>query len=88
MVAAGPGITPFRVFIQDRALQKRKGIIVQPAIVFFGCHVSQQDGLYRQQLDEQEADGIVSVRRAFSPEKLGPNLNLECTSRTYCGQIE
>lgn len=71
MVAAGSGIAPFRGFIQDRAIQKRNGVRLQSAILFFGCHGSQQDDLYRQELDEFEAEGVVSVRRAFSAQKSG-----------------
>lgn len=72
MIAAGSGIAPFRGFIQDRALQKRKGIVLQPAILFFGCRGSQQDNLYYQEMDSMEVEGVVSVRRAFSAEKSGP----------------
>ena len=68
MIAAGSGIAPFRGFIQDRAIQKRNGVQLQPAILFFGCHGAQDD-LYRDELDKFEAEGIVNVRRAFSTDK-------------------
>ena len=79
MVAAGSGIAPFRGFIQARALQRRNGVQLQPAILFFGCRGPQQDDLYRQELNEFEAEGVVNVRRAFSADETVP----ESQSRMY-----
>lgn len=65
MAAAGSGIAPFRAFIQERALQKAAGREVGPALLFFGC--PNHDGaLYDDEMTKWQADGVVSVRYAFS----------------------
>jgi len=68
MVGSGSGLAPFRGFIQDRAIQKRKGVVLQPALLFFGCRGPQLDDLYRDEFDKMEAEGVVSIRRAFSSD--------------------
>jgi cytochrome P450/NADPH-cytochrome P450 reductase len=68
MIAAGSGIAPFRGFIQKRALQAREGQALGHAVLFFGCRKSDEDDLYRGELDTFEQENIVQVRRAFSRE--------------------
>jgi cytochrome P450 / NADPH-cytochrome P450 reductase len=68
MIAAGSGIAPFRGFIQKRALQAREGQALGPAVLFFGCRKSDEDDLYRGELDAFEQENVVQVRRAFSRE--------------------
>lgn len=75
MVAAGSGLAPFRGFIQERAHQKRVGGKLAPAILFFGCR-SQDDDIYREELEEQEASGNLKVYRAFSRGSADPALNI------------
>lgn len=65
MIASGSGLAPFRAFLQERALQKRAGKALAPALLFFGCR-SKDDDLYRDELDEFESLGIVRVSRAYS----------------------
>ncbi|KAK5996698.1 Fatty acid omega-hydroxylase [Cladobotryum mycophilum] len=65
MVASGSGLAPFRGFIQERAHQKRSGVRLAPAVLFFGCR-STADDMYREELDEFEASGVVQVFRAYS----------------------
>ena len=65
MVCAGTGLAPFRGFLQERAVQKRNGRSVGPALLFFGCDHPDVDFLYRNELAQWEADGVVSVRPAF-----------------------
>ncbi|KAH8722787.1 cytochrome P450 [Phaeosphaeriaceae sp. PMI808] len=65
MVATGSGIAPFRGFIQERALQKKAGMTLAPALLLFGCR-DQHDDLHRAELDEFEKAGIVRVMRAYS----------------------
>ncbi|KAL4914776.1 cytochrome P450 [Aspergillus aurantiobrunneus] len=66
MVAAGTGIAPFRGFIQERAEMQRAGRKIAPAVLYFGCRDPEKDDLYRSDLDQWEASGVVSVRRAYS----------------------
>lgn len=66
MVATGTGIAPFRGFIQERAAIAESGRSLAPAVLYFGCRQPNNDDLYREELDNWEARGVVSVRRAFS----------------------
>ncbi|KAL5363549.1 cytochrome P450 [Aspergillus floccosus] len=66
MIAAGSGIAPFRAFTQQRLLQKQGGMQLAPALLFFGCRGAHLDDIYRDELDKFEADGLVTVYRAFS----------------------
>ncbi|KAL4914001.1 cytochrome P450 [Aspergillus aurantiobrunneus] len=65
-IAAGTGIAPFRGFLQERAALINQGQGLAPALLFFGCRVPGKDDLYRAQLDEWQAQGVVDVRWAFS----------------------
>jgi len=65
MVCAGTGLSPFRGFLQERAVQKRNGRSVGPALLFFGCDHPDVDLLYRDELAAWEAEGVVSLRTAF-----------------------
>lgn len=73
MIGAGTGLAPFRGFIQERALSitSNKGVIKQipPALLFFGSRGPKLDDLYREELDESESKGIVSVWRAYSQDQ-------------------
>jgi len=65
MVCAGTGFAPFHGFLQERAVQAASGQKVGPALLFFGCDHPDVDFLYRDELKEWEAAGVVSVRPAF-----------------------
>jgi cytochrome P450/NADPH-cytochrome P450 reductase len=65
MVCAGTGLAPFRGFLQERAVQAANGQKVGPALLFFGCDHPDVDYLYRDELAQWEAAGVVSVRPAF-----------------------
>ncbi|KJR84297.1 cytochrome P450 [Sporothrix schenckii 1099-18] len=64
-IAAGTGLAPFRGFIQERAALIGAGRHLAPAHLFFGCR-GQADDLYRDELDKWEAQGAVTVHRAYS----------------------
>ncbi|KAL4923303.1 bifunctional cytochrome P450/NADPH--P450 reductase [Aspergillus undulatus] len=66
MIAAGTGIAPFRGFIQERAGMKGAGRKLAPATLYFGCRQPDQDDLYRNDLEQWENNGIVTVQRAYS----------------------
>ncbi|GME23747.1 hypothetical protein GTA08_BOTSDO08492 [Neofusicoccum parvum] len=68
LLAAGAGLAPFRAFVQDRAERRRGGAALAPALLLFGCRGPRLDDLYREELDAFEAEGVVSVRRAYSRE--------------------
>jgi cytochrome P450/NADPH-cytochrome P450 reductase len=66
-IAAGTGVAPFRGFVQERAAMIAAGRKnLAPALLFFGCRDPEHDDLYREELDEWERVGAVSVRRAYS----------------------
>lgn len=72
LVCAGSGIAPFRGFLQDRALAAaEQGVRPAPALLFFGCHGPESDQLYRDELAEWAAAGVVDVRPAYSAEPDG-----------------
>lgn len=66
MIATGTGIAPFRGFIQERAVIAKDGSSLAPAVLYFGCREPGKDDLYREEFQEWEASGVVSVKRAFS----------------------
>lgn len=74
MVCAGSGLAPFRGFLQDRALRAQaEGAPAAPALLFFGCDHPEVDFLYRDELEQWQREGLVSVRPAFTraPEQGG-----------------
>lgn len=71
MVAAGTGIAPFHGFLQERAIKLSQGEKLAPALLFFGCAGPNIDFLYKDELQEWEQQGVVSVRPAFSREPQG-----------------
>ena len=68
MVGPGTGVAPFRGFLQQRALLKNQGAQLGEAMLFFGCRHRDHDYLYREELEQFDADGIVSLYTAFSRE--------------------
>lgn len=71
MICAGSGIAPFRGFLQDRAAQKAGGRQVGEALLFFGTNHADVDFLYRDELEQWELDGIVTVLPAFTDQPEG-----------------
>jgi cytochrome P450 / NADPH-cytochrome P450 reductase len=66
MVGAGTGLAPFRGFLQDRAVQRERGLPVAASLLFFGCRDPQSDLLYAEELLEHQRQGLVRVENAFS----------------------
>lgn len=66
MIGPGTGIAPFRGFLQERALLKKEGAKLGPAILFFGCRHPDQDFLYREELEGYATEGVAEMRVAFS----------------------
>ncbi|KAI8312058.1 Bifunctional cytochrome P450/NADPH--P450 reductase [Colletotrichum sp. SAR11_59] len=73
MIGAGTGLAPFRGFVQDRAVALRGGACLAPAILFFGCRGPELDDMYRDELDNFEKEGVVTVVRAFSRARGAPH---------------
>ncbi|MGY2643317.1 bifunctional P-450/NADPH--P450 reductase [Bacillus inaquosorum] len=68
MVGPGTGVAPFRGFLQARAALKREGKTLGEAHLYFGCR-NDRDFIYREELEQFEKDGIVTVHTAFSRKK-------------------
>ncbi|TVY59370.1 Bifunctional cytochrome P450/NADPH--P450 reductase [Lachnellula cervina] len=67
MIAAGTGLAPMRAFIQERAAIIEAGVRkLGPATLFFGCRHEDKDYIYKDELREWEAKGVVEVKTAFS----------------------
>ncbi|MCJ1391072.1 hypothetical protein MMC18_003933 [Xylographa bjoerkii] len=71
MIAAGTGIAPFRGFLQERARLQSMGRDVGKMMLFFGCRRSEEDYLYRKELDEMNRsfNGKLEIVTAFSREQ-------------------
>ncbi|MDH6352121.1 cytochrome P450/NADPH-cytochrome P450 reductase [Brevibacillus sp. 1238] len=65
MVGPGTGIAPFRGFLQARAALKEQGVPLGEAHLYFGCR-NELDFLYREELEQYQRDGIVTLHTAFS----------------------
>jgi cytochrome P450/NADPH-cytochrome P450 reductase len=65
MVAAGTGLAPFRGFLQERAIAAEHGTVFGEALLFFGCGHSDVDFLYREELQQWAAEGVVTIHPAF-----------------------
>ncbi|MFP7230956.1 bifunctional cytochrome P450/NADPH--P450 reductase CypB [Bacillus subtilis] len=66
MVGPGTGIAPFRGFIQARSVLKKEGSTLGEALLYFGCRRPDHDDLYREELDQAEQEGLVTIRRCYS----------------------
>lgn len=62
LIGPGTGFAPLRGFLQERAGQPGRG----PAKLFYGCRHPQHDWLYRDEMRQWAADGVVDLRLAFS----------------------
>lgn len=66
MVGPGTGIAPFRGFIQARSVLKKEGSALGEAHLYFGCRRPDHDDLYKEELDQAEKAGLVTVHRCYS----------------------
>ncbi|MET1029621.1 bifunctional cytochrome P450/NADPH--P450 reductase [Domibacillus tundrae] len=65
MVGPGTGVAPFRGFLQARAAMKQEGKSLGEAHLYFGCR-NEADFVYREELEQHEKNGIMTLHTAFS----------------------
>jgi len=70
MICAGTGLSPFRGFVQERAILKRNNpdLELAGALLFIGCRYSTADRIHGEELDGWQKEGVVGLRYAFSKE--------------------
>ncbi|XP_066601720.1 NADPH--cytochrome P450 reductase [Prorops nasuta] len=69
MVGPGTGVAPFRAFIQERDFARKEGKEVGDTILYFGCRRSEEDYLYKGELEEYVKNGTLTLHAAFSREQ-------------------
>ena len=66
LIGPGTGFAPFRGFLQQRAAERDAGQAVGPIHLFFGCKHPDHDWLCGDEMRAWEADGLITLHRAFS----------------------
>ena len=66
LVGPGTGFAPFRGFLQERAVQKAKGIPVGQIHLIFGSKHPDHDWLCRDEMESWVASGLVTLHLAHS----------------------
>jgi NADPH-ferrihemoprotein reductase len=70
MVGPGTGIAPMRAFLQEREIQRQRGIAIGTAVLFFGCRAREEDFLYQDEFATYVAtETLTHVYCAFSRER-------------------
>lgn len=66
MVGPGTGVAPFIGFLQGREALRAEGAKLGEAHLYFGCRKSDEDFIYKQELEGYDRSGIVKLHTAFS----------------------
>ncbi|SCW52892.1 cytochrome P450 / NADPH-cytochrome P450 reductase [Paenibacillus tianmuensis] len=86
MVGPGTGVAPFRGFLQARALMKRAGQSLGEAHLYYGCR-NEADYIYREELEQYERDGVVTLRTAFSREEGVPKTYVQHLMAKHAAEL-
>eukprot|EP01006_Ploeotia_vitrea_P057942 TRINITY_DN68505_c0_g1_i1.p1 TRINITY_DN68505_c0_g1~~TRINITY_DN68505_c0_g1_i1.p1 ORF type:complete len:692 (-),score=387.30 TRINITY_DN68505_c0_g1_i1:64-1905(-) len=77
MIGPGTGVAPFRAFLQEASYLKReRDTQVGELTLFFGCRYSDQDWIYRDEMEQWQREGVLTnLITAFSrePDSRQPN---------------
>eukprot|EP00928_Gymnodinium_smaydae_P030133 TRINITY_DN2247_c0_g1_i2.p1 TRINITY_DN2247_c0_g1~~TRINITY_DN2247_c0_g1_i2.p1 ORF type:complete len:1896 (+),score=381.74 TRINITY_DN2247_c0_g1_i2:84-5690(+) len=69
MAGMGTGLAPWRAVTQERVMQARSGLKVGPCMLFFGARYAKFEYLYREELEQYVAEGVLKVHTAFSRDQ-------------------
>lgn len=70
MSGLGTGMAPFRAFIEERAVQYKKGIKVGPMSLYMGSRSQWKEYLYGEELEAYHQSGLLTeLRCAFSRDQ-------------------
>jgi len=69
MAGMGTGLAPWRAVTQDRIAQKRAGLDVGPCVLFFGARYAKGEYLYRDEFEQYEKEGVLTMHTAFSRDQ-------------------
>ncbi|CAH0119924.1 Bifunctional cytochrome P450/NADPH--P450 reductase 1 [Paenibacillus sp. CECT 9249] len=86
MVGPGTGVAPFRGFLQARAIMKREGKSLGEAHLYFGCR-NETDYIYREELEQYERDGVVTLHTAFSRKEGVPKTYVQHLMANHAAEI-
>ena len=86
MIATGTGLSPFRGFLQERAAQGASAPL-GPALLIYGCRLPDHDFIYEDEICQFEADGVVTVVRAYSRVQDGTRARVDDAVRTHAEHV-
>jgi cytochrome P450/NADPH-cytochrome P450 reductase len=66
MIGPGTGVAPFIGFIQERKALQDQGASLGDAHLFFGCRHSDEDFIYRSELEQAQTEKLIELHTAFS----------------------
>jgi sulfite reductase (NADPH) flavoprotein alpha-component len=69
MAGMGTGLAPFRAFIEERSVMKKKGQSIGNMRLYFGARHKKGEFLYRNELEAYEAQGWLKLRCAWSRDQ-------------------
>jgi len=69
MAGMGTGLAPWRAVTQERVFLKRQGKKVGPTLLFFGARYSASEYFYRDEFEQYEKEGVLSMHTAFSRDQ-------------------
>jgi len=86
MVGQGTGVAPFRGFLQARAKLRQEGKTLGEAQLYLGCR-NEIDNIYRDELEQYERDGLVTLHRAYSRREGEPKTYVQHVMANHAKEL-